>query len=388
MDYGKEIAGTGFTDIAARLKNRIMTRIQYRMLNLFESIEGKYPWDRLFTKAARSILGSHLYSLKLELNNTCNLKCRMCYVRHGDEILSMNLLSSIYRQLRGCGVRIELLGGEPLLRDDITEIIRAAKETALSPLVTLYTSGIHAGPGLSRNLAAAGLDGALVTVVSHRPEVHDSFCGVPGTWKKMTEGIRNLTEAGIKVYTFTAVHRENHLECREIDSFSRNALGVTPIFYQYIPQIKNDPLELNPGEWDEVKQWAVENTSRTHMDFVRRFYMLSGSACSGGNFVLTVKVDGSVQPCPFVSDVPLGSVYDQDIWTIFRNRYRGTRLREFKELPDECRECTYRSVCAGGCRAACGMLFGSYSRKDQRCPGPYRDSLNHRCILSRAPTFF
>lgn len=388
MNYGREIAGIRIVDAAPRLKNRIITRIQYKVMDAFAQLVGKSSADRLFSKLARSLLGAHLYSIKLELSTACTLNCRMCYIENGEEALPLALLESIFEQLRGYRVRIELLGGEPLLRKDITHIVAGAKQRAISPMVTLYTNGIHAGADLSRGLAHAGLDAAIVTMVSDRPEVHDEFCGVKGTWDRMVEGIRNLKQAGITVYTFTAIHRDNHRDYRSIYGFTRDQLGVHPTFYQYIPQKKDDPLELRPNEWAEVKQWVIENTSISHMDFVRRFYMLTGSACSGGNFVLTVKADGSVQPCPFVSDIPLGNVYAQDIWSIYRDRYSGTRLGEFKRLPAECRSCTYRSVCAGGCRAACGTLFGAYDRKDHRCLGPYSDPFDCGSVLNRVPTFF
>jgi len=388
MDYGREIAGFRMMDTVPRLKNRIMTRLQYRVLAAFADLEEKGSADSLFAKLARTLLGAHLYSIKLELNTACTLNCKMCYIENGNESLPPDLLESLFDQLRGYGVRIELLGGEPLLREDITRIIAGAKQRAESPMVTLYTNGIHAEPELSRRLALAGLDAALVTLVSHRPEVHDEFCGVEGTWDRTVEGIRNLKQAGITVYTFTAIHRDNCRNYQKIYRFVREDLGVHPTFYQYIPQRKDDPLELCPEDWSEVKRWVINNTSKSHMEFVRRFYMLTGSACSGGNFVLTIKADGSVQPCPFVSDIQLGNVYEQNIWSIYRNRYRNTRLGEFKRLPDECRSCTYRSVCAGGCRAACGTLYDAYDRKDQRCLGPYSELLDRNSVLNRVPTFF
>ena len=386
--YGREISSGRLIDLAPRLKNRIMTGLQYRILGAFEKLGARPAAQRLFARTARRLLGAHLYSLKLEINTRCTLHCRMCYIRQGDDRLEMSFLEPLFDALRGRGVRIELLGGEPLLREDVARVVEGAKRRALSPFVTLYTNGIHATPRLAGSLARAGLDAALVTVVSHRPEVQDGFCGVPGTWSRMVEGVRALVSAGVTVYSFTAIHSGNARDYREIYRFARETLGAHPTFYQYIPQERDDPLEPDPAAWATIKQWVIDNTSRGHMDFVRRFYMLTGSACSGGNFVLTVKADGSVQPCPFVSDVPLGNLYETDIWTIYRNRYRGTRLREFKCLPEECRSCSYRSVCAGGCRAACGTLFGSYDRKDQRCLGPYSDPIDPARVLTRTPTFF
>ncbi|MBN2588116.1 MAG: radical SAM protein [Candidatus Fermentibacteraceae bacterium] len=388
MDYGREIAGTRPPDLFPRLKNRLMTRLQDSILKTFRRLEKAHHGGRLFSAAARKLIGAHLYSLKLELNTRCTLKCKMCYVKHDDSAIPMGLLDKVFRDLRGCGVRIELLGGEPLLRDDIHSIVRAARETALSPVVTLYTNAVHADPVTSRSLAEAGLHGALVTMVSHREEVHDSFCGVEGTWRRTLEGMGHLMDAGVKVYAFTAVHRENAGDVREISRFVREELGAHSVFYQYIPQLADDPLALGRREWAGIRDWIVDNTDGSHMDFVGDFYKLTGSACSGGNFVLTVRSDGSVQPCPFVYDIPLGSIHTDDIWTIYRNRYRGTRLREFKRLPEECSACTYRSVCTGGCRASCGMLSGTYLSRDQRCQGPYSEPFDGNSVLKKVPTFF
>ena len=386
--YGREIAGTRFADNAPRTRNRIMKVMTDRVLEAFEKLSGAPRLQRLFARTARRVLGAHLYSLKLEINTACTLRCRMCYIEQGEEELPVDLLESLFEQIRGRGVRIELLGGEPLQRPDVAGIVASAKTRAISPYVTIYTNAVHATPELARDLARAGLDAALVTLVSHRTGVQDEFCGVPGAWERMVRGIGNLRSAGVRVYTFTAIHADNREDYREIYRFARETLGAHPTFYQYIPQRIHDPLELSPEAWARAKQWVLDNISQEHMDFVRRFYMLTGSACSGGNFVLTVKADGSVQPCPFVSDVPLGSLFDEDIWTIHRNRYRNTKLEEFKRLPDECRKCTYRSVCAGGCRAACGTLFGSYDRKDHRCLGPHSDQLDRDRVLTRVPTFF
>jgi radical SAM protein with 4Fe4S-binding SPASM domain len=115
--------------------------------------------------------------------------------------------------------------------------------------------------------------------------------------------------------------------------------------------------------------------------------MLSGNSCSGGNFVLTVKADGSVEPCPFVDDVPMGSITEEDIWSIYKRRFRDEPFREFKRLPPECGECSHRSVCGGGCRAA-ARFFGGYGRRDPKCPGPASTPITTAGFMDCVPTFF
>jgi radical SAM protein with 4Fe4S-binding SPASM domain len=332
-------------------------------------------------------MGAFLYSIKIEVNDTCTLACKMCYVRKAGHVLPLSCIRGLLDQVAGLGVRIELLGGEPLLREDIVEIIRYAKAEAVVPFVSLYTNGVHATGTLARDLREAGLDAAIVSLISHRPDSHDAFTGRQGSWKRTTDGIRRFREAGVRTYTFTALHADNYADLEGICSFVKNDLRAHPLFYQYVPQGKDDPLILDPADWYLARNWVLA-ANPDHAQFMRRYHLLTGQACAGGSYVLTVKVDGSVQPCPFVSDVPLGSIHEEGIWSIYRRRFRSARFREFRNVPAECKGCSYSSVCGGGCRAGSRTLFGSYDRKDHKCLGPYREPFDAAQVLGKTPAFF
>lgn len=273
------------------------------------------------------------------------------------------------------------------MRNDIVEIVRLSKEYARIPYVSLYTNGIFATGELSENLKSAGLDAAIVTLVSADPETHDKFTGSKGSWNKAVTGIQNLRKASVDTYTFTAVHKKNAHEVKEIYRFVREELKVHALFYQYIPQKKEDNLIIANDLWYELKNWVLKMNPE-HLRFVRDFYMLTGNACSGGNFVLTVKADGSVQPCPFISDIPLGYINSTNIWTIYKNRYNSEDLRSFKGLPDSCWNCSYCSVCGGGCRAGNKALSLGYSNPDHRCLGPYSETISKSKVMDLTPCFF
>jgi radical SAM protein with 4Fe4S-binding SPASM domain len=382
------VLGNGWLGALPRLKNKLVTRIQQRVLGAFAWLSRRRLGDRLAARLARRAVGGYLYALKVELNTACNLACPMCYVERSGIELPFELIAGLFRDLAGCGVRVELLGGEPLLRRDIVDVVRGAKHVARAPLVSLYTNGVLVTPELATELRSAGLDAALVTLVSHDPATHDGFVGRPGAWAATVAGLRALRDAGLATYTFTAVHSVNQLHYREVDRFAREQLGVHALFYQYIPRRPDDPLTIGREAWRAIKRWVLYEASRDHGDFVRDFYMLTGNACSGGNFVLTVKASGIVQPCPFIDDIPLGDLRQRDIWAIHRHRYASADLCEFKTTPAECRDCTYASVCAGGCRAGHRRLFGSYALPDFRCLGPHADALDRDCVCDRVPSFF
>ncbi len=388
LDYGRGILKNGILDFSAKFKSRWVARRRDNFLDIFHTLARIPPADRLFAAAARRWVGGFLYSVKLEVNTACTLACKMCYVRKNNKILPLDSIYKFLDDIRSCHVRLEILGGEPLLRHDLEDIIFYAKDRARVPFVSMYTNGLSAGQKRAEKLKNAGLDAALVTIVSHDREVHDAFTGKRGSWAQTVENIGHLQKAGIKVYTFTAIHRKNVKHYRAIYDFVENRLGANPLFYQYIPQRRDDGLTIDNKVWHRIKHWVLLEKKREHADFVRQFYMLTGNACSGGNFVLTVKADGSVQPCPFLSDVPLGNIFKNDIWGIYKNRFRNTRLLEFKCLPGECRDCRYRSVCGGGCRAGNQELFGTYKRRDFRCLGPYDRPLEKDQIVDCVPCFF
>ncbi len=385
-DYGRQIDRLGLLDLAPRAKSRAVSRFQSRILDAFGRLApGSVP-ARIFARTARQLIGGFLYSLKIEITDSCPMNCRICYVRKGKQEIPLKDIRRLYRSIRSCGVRIEILGGEPLLHGDLIEIIRSAKQEARSPYITLYTNAALATPVLSSNMKTAGLDGAIVSLWSHRESVHDTLTREPGSWAAAVQGMRRMSEAGITVYTFTPVLRHNVADVPDIYAFVRSRLRANPLFYQYIPGSRDDDLNIRPEEWQQVKRWILDRATE-HWDFVRSFYRLTGNSCSGGNFVLTIKADGSVQPCPFVDDVPLGNIYRQDIWTIYRGRFRSARLREFKKLPVECRDCSLRSVCGGGCRAS-ARWCGGYARKDPKCLGIYSEPVTAAEMMDCIPTFF
>lgn len=386
-NYGNPILSGGWLNFNPRIRNRILTRLQYRFLDWFEELDAINGWGKSFSRMSRSMIGGYLYSLKLEINSNCNLNCRMCYVPKNDDGLEPELIRKLMKELKNSGTRLEILGGEPLARKDLPEIVRLGKRTAHLPFISVYTNGTCATKELCGELRAAGLDAALVTLISPYPAIHDRFTGVEGSWQKTIEGILNFRDSGIKTYTFTAIHKENGKDIRLIHDFVSKKLHVSPLFYQYIPQQKDDPLVISRKKWYSLKNWVLAQHSG-HSAFVRNFYMISGNACSGGNFVLTVKADGSVQPCPFISDLPLGHIREQNIWTIFKNRYKNTGLEELKCLPETCSGCSLASVCGGGCRAGNRKLSGSYAHPDFRCLGPFQEENIRDSVIERTPCFF
>jgi len=375
-------------DAVPRLKTRLALRLRSPILESIDRLPVNSLRSRAFRQTLRHLVGGVLWSVKLEVNSACSLSCRMCYREKGREQLPMAQVKRLLDDIAGAGTRLEILGGEPLLREDLAEIIRYAKQEAKVPQVVLYTNALNAGRERAGELRAAGLDAALVTLISCDEKEHDAFVGADGAWQETLAGIDHLKEAGIAVYTFTAIHSANIHRAREIYAFVKETLGGHAVFYQYIPQRKDDPLVPDREKWEEVKRFILCETNPGHARFVREFCTLAGTACSGGYFVFTVKVDGTVTPCPFIADIRLGNIKEQSIWQIMRRRFDAEGFVEFQSLPAECRGCTYADICNGGCKAGNAVLFGRYDRRDHRCLGPWEKPPQESEVCDRLPCFF
>ncbi len=388
MNYGPNVLKKTWLDTVPRLKNRFMSQVNESTVKRFHRLSEAGWGARLFSHTYRRMVGPHLNVVKIEINRACNLACKMCYVEHKGSVLPMELIERLFKDIRGAGVRIDILGGEPLMHKNIVEIVQNAKQVAQSPIVTVYTNATFATPDLARKLKTAGLDVAIVNIANQDNKLHDDFVGKKGAWDKTVKGIQAFRDAGVMTFSFTAVHSHNFNNCENLHDFVRRDLKAQTLFAPYIPQSKNDPLMLEPETWKETKRWVLFESNKEHGAYIRDVLMITGNACEGGYYMLTVKVDGSVQPCPFVEDVNLGDLRNSDIWTIYQNRFDNPEFQEFKCVPDECSSCTYVSVCGGGCRAGNRRLFGTYASPDHRCLGPHTTAFNREEVCDRIPSFF
>ena len=100
----------------------------------------------------------------VEITNSCNLSCPICFAQSNEENVDISPsvadLKSIFKDMAAQGnTFIQLSGGEPTLRDDLPEIIEAAKEVG-AKTVQLNSNGLlfAKNPELAKSLREAGLD--------------------------------------------------------------------------------------------------------------------------------------------------------------------------------------------------------------------------------------
>ncbi|MBD3413546.1 MAG: radical SAM protein, partial [Candidatus Aminicenantes bacterium] len=101
--------------------------------------------------------------LRISVTDRCNLRCRYCMPTQGvelkpdDQILTFEEITEICQAASKLGIRkVRLTGGEPLVRRNITHLVRMLSENRGIKELCLSTNGVLLAP-LAQELKQAGL---------------------------------------------------------------------------------------------------------------------------------------------------------------------------------------------------------------------------------------
>jgi MoaA/NifB/PqqE/SkfB family radical SAM enzyme len=154
--------------------------------------------------------------VKIKLTWRCNLRCQMCnyWRQERHNALSPELLRATIDELVGLGCgKIHLSGGEPLLREDLFELIEYM--VAKGMRVNLTTNGTLLTREEAERLADSGVKSISVSIDSPEARIHDRI-RAKGAWKRTIKGLRNLrrairkAKAKTKIRLNTVVSRTNY----------------------------------------------------------------------------------------------------------------------------------------------------------------------------------
>jgi len=166
---------------------------------------------------------SNLFDVKVPLfcghkvTYNCNLRCKMCpFWKRPSQDSSLEQEKAILKQVYdsgACGIAFE--GGEPLLRNDLVEIL------AFSRSLPLHTSLITNGTLLESRIdeIASYINGVVYVSLDGLEKTHDVIRGIGGSFRKAVRGISAAKEK-VAVTINTTMMAEN---IDEIESMVRLA---------------------------------------------------------------------------------------------------------------------------------------------------------------------
>ncbi|HPN82789.1 MAG TPA: radical SAM protein [Spirochaetota bacterium] len=205
------------------------------LVNIRQHLEGTLlPCQELATiHEPLAINFTHLPILsELAIADGCNLACRFCYAgcagttaRIARKQLArrqyMRIIEIIARDARVPS--ISFTGGEPTTNPALPALVRHAKQFDMR--VNLITNGTLITPALARELAAAGLDSAQVSIEGPDAATHEALTTITGSFAASVAGLAALREAGILAHMHTTLTAANAPVAHEMPAFARS-LGL------------------------------------------------------------------------------------------------------------------------------------------------------------------
>lgn len=174
--------------------------------------------------------------LRLSITDVCNFKCVYCLpdgyqCAHERDFLSLSEIDNTLRAFAYHGIeKVRITGGEPTLRKDFIDVIRAAKDTSGITKVAATTNGFSLKKNI-RSWVEAGLNSVNISIDSLDPRMfntitgHDKFDSVMG-------GVHAALDSGLDSVKINSVLMKQY-NGAEFDYFL-NWVKHKPITWRFI----------------------------------------------------------------------------------------------------------------------------------------------------------
>jgi radical SAM protein with 4Fe4S-binding SPASM domain len=274
-------------------------------------------------------------------------------------------------------------GGEPLLRNDLLELLFEAKKLGLRSV--LSTNGTLIDSAAADRLAEAGVKYVGISIDGEE-KFHDRFRNVKGSFKSALKGIENCSRAGVKPGLRFTITKSDCGEIAAVFDIAASA-GVRRIcFYHLIrtgraKKLRDEALKpehtrtavdtiiektgafVKKGRIDEVLTvgnhadgpYVLTRMIREkseHYETAKKLLLANGGNKTGEK-IICVGWDGNVYPDQFWRNYSLGNVKDKTFRQILQNPDEPVlnMLRNKHKFADgRCKKCKWFDLCKGNFR--------------------------------------
>lgn len=267
--------------------------------------------SRIFARGINNYAINKPLCVSFEVTLSCNANCRHCDrggIIGGEERLGPEGYAQLYSLLNSPVIQIS--GGEPLLREDVTEIIRALKQSNGLPYVVFVTNAFLLNEGNYLELKAAGVDQFSISL-DFPDERHDEFRRLPGLYAHLQETIPRLADLGYNDIVLNSAITRNNLRCLPRLAKKAEEWNVAISYSAYTILrtghkdhfiYSREDLKILRQSINDLVQKKRENRRIVTSEFIlRKTYEFFKNGfipnCRAGKRFLVVMPDGYLNPC-------------------------------------------------------------------------------------------
>lgn len=333
---------------------------------------------------------------------TCNLKCMHCYAdsdsKKYEGELSTKEAKALINDFHEFRVPVILFsGGEPLLREDLFELIEHAGNCKIRS--TISTNGTLIDKDVARRIKQSGVGyvGISLDGIGYK---HDEFRRTKGCFDKALNGIKNCRETNQKIGLRFTINRHNYNQLEDIFHLIKEEKINRVCFYHLVysgrgSEMINEDISHEESRaamdlimektvelGDKVEILTVDNhadtvylylqTQKKHPGLADNIFKLM--KMNGGNrsgiAIANVDFLGNVHADQFTPQYTFGNIKERafgEIWTDTSNPImRGLKDRKTL-LKGRCGKCKWLSVCNGNFRTRAESVTGDFWASDPAC---------------------
>ena len=309
-------------------KESKLTRIDGKIYsNTFTPYFPSMAYDRFLKGVIQVAQGQPLPVVtNFAVTPRCPCRCWHCSFanRSHQDVLSLAQLRTSIAEVQSLGASvIGLTGGEPLLRNDLEDII-ACIDARSMPI--LFTTGYKLTAQRVQRLQAAGLEIPVVSLDHYNPQRHDKGRGLKGMHATALQAIRLFQDAGM--YVAVSFVPDRHLvadrdELFKTIDFFRN-LGIndmrltSPILSGHLTERPEELLSPeNIQTIFEVQKKCTQTPGYPGVFAYDYFESERYYGCGAGYNYMFIDSQGNVCPCDFTM-MSFGNILQRpltEIWT-------------------------------------------------------------------------
>jgi PqqA peptide cyclase len=320
--------------------------------------------------------------LLAELTYRCPLHCAFCsnpvdFASHRDELGTDDWLR-VFREARAMGaVQLGFSGGEPLLRDDLEDLVGEARR--LGFYTNLITSGVGLTPQRAKALKDAGLDHIQLSFQDSTRELND-FLSSTRTFELKSRVARTIKELGYPMVLNCVMHRYNLPHVGRIvemaEEMGAEFLELANVQYYGWAWVNRQVLMPSREALAQAEALVDEHRARLQgrmkiLWVAPDYAEAKPKPCMAGwgSVFLVVAPDGLALPCHSARMLPMEfpNVREQAVAEIWRNSPGFNAYRGEQWMNDTCRSCPEHGKDHGGCRCQSFLLTGDAAATDPVC---------------------
>jgi len=296
----------------------------------------------------------------------CNLNCVMCdmpgkcasKVRQGIKEFDTDRFRTIIGEFARLGVPgLGFTGGEPMLRQDIYELLACTRKHRM--ITHLNTNGFFIDDDAAARLVDIGVESVNISLDGARPETHDRIRNYSGSFERATRAVemlhrmRRRSGAALRIKNVAVLDESNIDEADDLIALSRQ-LGADCI--EFIPRQPLSKEDCQKGAvrdgafLDKVdrlvdhllverREGALLENSPAHLRLFSSSFagLPSPVRCRAGYNSLAVDCYGDVFPCfPWISwNKPAGNIREGSLMEF----WHSPEYQRQRNVVSTCRDC-------------------------------------------------